>query len=136
MLKYVAIYAAIAFVMVALDFVWLGYIAKSTYQEGIGHLMAAKPNIAVAVVFYLIYAAGVMLFAVLPNEAVPGWTKTVATGALFGFMAYATYDLSNLATLRDWPVSLAAIDIAWGTFISAVCAGVGKAVLHYWPAGT
>jgi uncharacterized membrane protein len=129
--KYIAAYAGTAIVMVALDMLWLGVIAKPLYQSGIGHLMADKPNIGVAVVFYLLYALGVVIFAVAPQHGGSGWGTTLAMGALFGFFAYATYDLTNLATLRDWPWRLSLIDIAWGTSVSAASAAGGKAALDW-----
>jgi uncharacterized membrane protein len=128
--KYVAAYAGTAIVMVALDMLWLGVIAKPLYQQGIGHLMAPKPNVAVAVAFYLLYALGVVIFAVSPQKGL-SWAMTVAMGALFGLFAYATYDLSNLATLRDWPLRLSLIDMGWGTAISATSAAGGKAALDW-----
>jgi uncharacterized membrane protein len=134
-IKYSAAYAAALVVMVVLDLIWLGLIAKSIYQEGIGHLMADRPNIAVAILFYLIFSAGLLVFAIAPNETSSSWAKTALTGALFGFFAYATYDLSNLSTLKDWPVALSMIDIAWGTFISAMSAIAGKFALSHF-AGT
>lgn len=130
MLPYIAAYLATAFVMVALDFIWLGFIAKSLYQNGIGHLMAAQPNLGVALAFYLLYSLGVVLFAVAPiihTSSVQPWSRVLLAGALFGFFAYATYDLSNWATLRDWPWHLALIDIAWGTAVTLACAAAGKA---------
>ncbi len=126
--KYLAAYAGTAVVMVLLDLLWLGVIAKPLYQQGIGHLMADKPNIAVAVVFYALYAAGIVIFAVSPQSGGTLW-GTLAMGALFGFFAYATYDLTNLATLRGWPLKLSLIDIAWGTFVSAAAAAGGKVAL-------
>lgn len=133
--KYLAGYVGAALVMLALDAVWLGLVAKSTYQAGIGHLMAAQPVIPAAAVFYIVYAAGLMVFAVAPQAEDAGWTKTLVMGALFGFFAYATYDLSNLATLKDWPVRLTVIDMAWGTLISAASACAGKAAMN-WAART
>jgi len=129
--KYVAAYAGTAIVMVALDMLWLGVIAKSMYQQGIGHLMTDEPNVGVAVVFYLLYALGVMIFAVSPQHNGSSWAMTLTMGALFGFFAYATYDLTNLATLRDWPLRLSLIDIGWGTLVSAVSAAGGKAALDW-----
>lgn len=135
--KYVAAYAGTAIVMVALDMLWLGVIAKPMYQQGIGHLMAAKPNVAVAVLFYLLYALGVVIFAVSPQHNGSSWGMTLTMAALFGFFAYATYDLTNLATLRDWPLRLSLIDMAWGTVVSAAAAAGGKAALDWamrpWP---
>jgi uncharacterized membrane protein len=126
--KYLAAYAGTAVVMVLLDLLWLGVIAKPLYQQGIGHLLADKPNIAVAAVFYALYAAGIVIFAVSPQSGGTLW-GTLAMGALFGFFAYATYDLTNLATLRGWPLKLSLIDIAWGTFVSAASAAGGKVAL-------
>ena len=129
--KYMAAYAGTAVVMVALDMLWLVVIAKTLYQQEIGHLMAEKAIVPVAVLFYAVYALGLVIFAVAPHAENTGWGKTLVMGALFGFFAYATYDLTNLATLRDWPVRLTLIDIAWGTFVSAVAATAGKAAMDW-----
>jgi uncharacterized membrane protein len=126
MTKYLVAYVAAAVVMIAIDLVWLGVIAKPIYRDGIGHLMADSPNIPAAVLFYLLFPVGLMIFAVLPNAASPEWTKTLIAGALFGLFTYATYDLTNLATLKGWPVGLAVLDTAWGTLVSAVSAAAGK----------
>jgi uncharacterized membrane protein len=129
--KYLAAYLAAAVVMVALDMLWLGVIAKSTYQQAIGHLMAEKPNLVAAGVFYALYPAGVVLFALaLPAEGT-AWGRTVLVGALFGFFAYATYDLTNLATLKNWPVSLTLVDVLWGTVLSAASAAAGRAAMDW-----
>jgi uncharacterized membrane protein len=124
--KYLSACLATAVVMIALDMLWLGVIAKPLYQNGLGHLMAERPNVVAAVAFYVLYTMGLMLFAIVPNAAGPGWLKTGATAAMFGLIAYATYDLSNLATLKDWPVGLSLIDMAWGATISAVAATAGR----------
>ena len=129
--KYVAAYAGTALVMVALDMLWLGVVAKPMYQQGIGHLMAAKPNVAVALCFYLLYALGIVIFAVQPHHAGGSWAQTLTLAALFGCFAYATYDLTNLATLRDWPWRLSMIDIAWGIVVSAAAAAGGKAAFDW-----
>ena len=124
-------YAATLAVMVALDLLWLGVLAKPIYQRGIGHLMAAEPRLAIAVLFYLLFALGLVIFAVLPNGASLGWGRTAGMAALFGFFAYATYDLTNLATLKDWPVGLSMLDMAWGSAVSAASACAGKAAWEY-----
>ena len=135
MLRYLATYAAIAVVMIALDLLWLGVIAKPLYQQGIGHLMAEQPNVPVAALFYALYALGLLVLAVLPNAAEPGWRKTLVTAALFGFFAYATYDLTNLATLKGWPVGLSLLDMAWGTLVSTASAAAGKFALDRMTSG-
>jgi len=129
--KYIAAYCGTAVVMVALDMLWLGVIAKPMYQQGIGHLMAESPNVGVAVLFYLLYALGVVIFAVSPQHNGSTWAVTLTMGALFGFFAYATYDLTNLATLRQWPLRLSLIDICWGTLVSAASAAGGKAAFDW-----
>lgn len=129
MTKLVAAYAAIVVAMVALDLLWLGVIARPMYQQGIGHLMAERPNIGVALLFYAVYALGLMLFVVLPNAEPATWRATWLAAALFGFFAYATYDLTNLATLKAWPWGLSLLDIAWGCVVSVVVSSVGRLVL-------
>jgi uncharacterized membrane protein len=127
-LKYLQIYGGTAAVMLVLDMVWLGFIARSWYQQGIGHLMAEQPNLAIAAMFYLLFPLGLMIFAVLPTGIEQSWMKAAMMGALFGFFAYATYDLTNLATLRGWPLSLSVVDVLWGSLVSGLAAGAGKAV--------
>ena len=125
MQKTLLAYAATTLVMVVIDLVWLGWIAKPLYQQGIGHLMASEPKLAAAALFYLLFPVGLMVFAVVPGASMP-WGNTAINAALFGFFAYATYDLTNLATLKNWPISLALIDMAWGTAVSAVAALAGR----------
>lgn len=129
MTRLLSAYAAVALVMLAIDLVWLGAVAKPLYLQGIGHLMLEQPNLPAAVAFYVVYALGLMVFAVVPAARTRGWGSALWRGALFGFFAYATYDLTNLATLKGWPVWLAALDIGWGSLVSAVSAAAGKALL-------
>jgi uncharacterized membrane protein len=129
--KYLAAYLATAVVMVALDILWLGVIAKTMYQQAIGHLMAEQPRLLVALVFYALYPVALLVFAIAPQANDPARGKVLLMGALFGFFAYATYDLSNLATLRDWPIRMTLIDMVWGTVVSALSAGAGKAALNW-----
>lgn len=129
MKKNIAAYAATLSLMVALDMIWLGFVAQSWYQQGIGHLMAEAPKIGIAVVFYLVYALGLVVFVVQPagnGSARSDWTTTLIRGALFGFFAYATYDLTNWATLKNWPASVALVDMAWGAVVSSLSAAAGK----------
>jgi uncharacterized membrane protein len=119
-------YVALALSMLLLDLIWLGFIARPLYAAGIGHLMADKPNWGAAALFYLVYAAGLLWFAVRPFDAAAGWQTPLLTAAAFGFVAYATYDLSNLATLKDWPWTITAADIAWGSLASTLAAAAGR----------
>jgi len=132
MTKYLVAYGAAFISMLLIDLLWLGVIAKPLYQRGIGHLMADSPNLIAAALFYVIYPIGLIIFAVLPNAAQGSWVNVAISAALFGFFAYATYDLTNLATLKNWPVSLSVIDVAWGTFVSAVAAVAARAAMDRW----
>jgi len=118
-------YVSTLIVFGAVDFVWLGLIAKNLYRDGIGHLMADQPNWAAAVAFYLLFIVGLVYFAVRPALAADEWTHAAVNAALFGFFCYATYDLTNYATLRGWPLSIVIADLAWGAFVSAVGATAG-----------
>lgn len=126
--KYVATYAATALLLLALDLLWIGVLAKTLYQNGIGHLMATEPRLGVAALFYALYALGLVVFVVAPQGSSGSWPSTLVHGALFGLMAYATYDLTNLATLKDWPVGLSLLDMAWGAAVSTAAVTGGRLV--------
>ena len=128
LLKFLPAYVTMLVVMFLLDLVWLSMLAKPIYQQGIGHLMAVQPNLIFAGLFYLVYVAGLMWFALLPNRHHRGLKSTFAAAAAFGFFVYASYDLTNLALLKDWPLKLSLIDMTWGTILSGICAAIGKLV--------
>jgi uncharacterized membrane protein len=111
-----------------LDGIWLGVLMGPTYREWLGPLMLAQPVIFPAVLFYLIYIVGIVLFGVLPGLRHGGVAHAAGYSALLGIMAYGTYDLTNWATLQGWPAQLALIDWTWGTFASAAAGAVGLAV--------
>ena len=127
-MKYAAAYAMTLTVLLVLDLLWLGVVARPMYQQGIGHLMAENANFRAAVVFYLVYVLGLLQFGLVPNVAAPGVARAALSAAIFGFFVYASYDLTNMAVLKDWPLQLALIDMIWGTFVSAVSTVAGKAV--------
>ncbi len=132
---WMASFGATALVMIAIDLLWLGVIAKPWYLAGMGHLMAPKPNLIAAALFYVMFPVGLMIFAVIPHAETTGIAKAAMWGAAFGFFTYATYDLTNLATLKAYPLGLAVLDITWGTFVSAIAATAGKAVHSRWILG-
>lgn len=107
------------------DFVWLGYLARDFYQSQIGSLLLEKPRWGAAAVFYPLYVAGIVLFCVEPSLAQGSWLRAAVVGALLGLLAYATYDLSNLATLKGWSVGFAVVDVLWGIAITATAATAG-----------
>ena len=118
-------YVSTAVVFLALDAVWLGTMAYRLYRPAIGHLMADRFSLAPAVLFYLLYVAGAVVFAVMPALASGRWTTALGLGALLGLLAYATYDLTNQATLSVWATKLTVLDIAWGTVLTAASATGG-----------
>ncbi len=118
--QFISLYGLALLVMLPLDVAWLSTAGSTLYKKEIGSLLLEKPALGPAAVFYLLYAVGVVVFAVAPAYRDGSWTSALLHGALFGLIAYATYDLSNLATLRGYTTTIALIDIAWGTFLTAV----------------
>ena len=127
MLKYFAIYSSFLITMVAIDLVWLLGIAKSLYRDEMGDLMATEPKLLAGLAFYLLYALGAVIFVVIPALSKQSLIYALQYGALFGFFCYMTYDLTNLAVVRDFPTRLAFVDIAWGGFVTAIVSSVA-----YW----
>lgn len=103
----------------AIDSLWLGFVAPSFYRSQIGYIMAENPNLIVAGLFYLLFVFGMVIFVVEPGVREGNLSRAVLRGALFGLVTYATYDLTNLATLEGWPVLATVVDLAWGTILSA-----------------
>jgi uncharacterized membrane protein len=101
-----------------MDMVWLGVAAKSFYTKQIGFLMTPKVNWVAAILFYLLFLAGLVVFVIAPAVERDSWGRALLLGALFGLITYATYDLTNLATLKDWPVALTVVDLIWGTILA------------------
>lgn len=106
-----------------IDMIWLGVLAKDFYQKQIGFLLGPV-NWTAAIVFYLLFIVGILVFAVLPALDSGSLMKAIALGAFFGFVAYATYDLTNLATVKDWPFMIVAVDMIWGAVLSGSVATI------------
>jgi uncharacterized membrane protein len=124
-MRYLLPYLATTLAFIVIDLIWLGVVAKQFYRRELGSLMLEKINVPVALVFYLLYPVGLTIFAVVPALNGGGVSHGLLLGALFGFFAYATYDLTNLATLKNWSAKLSLVDMAWGAVLSAVCAVIG-----------
>jgi uncharacterized membrane protein len=124
-MKYIYLYILTFVVFLIIDFIWLNFVAKNLYVTKIAHLMAQSPKLVPALIFYLIFVAGVIIFAVLPGYESRNIWRTIMLGALFGLLSYSTYDLTNLSTLKDWPLSVTIIDIIWGTSVTAVTSLAG-----------
>jgi uncharacterized membrane protein len=124
LLRSIATYLATGLSFAALDFVWLTQVGPKIYRPALDSVLADQPNLSAAIVFYLAYILGVVVLAVWPTRDQP-LVRTAVTGGLLGAMAYATYDLTNQATLKVWATSITLTDIAWGAFVTAVAATAG-----------
>jgi uncharacterized membrane protein len=106
-------------VFFAIDLVWLIFVARSFYQKQIGFLMKPDINWAAAIIFYLLFIAGLVTFVISPAVDKHSWVHAILFGALFGLITYATYDLTNLATIKGWPLLVTLVDLTWGTVLAA-----------------
>jgi len=130
LLRYLLVYLTFLLSLLTIDLIWLLGIAKNLYRDDMGDLMALEPKLWAGLSFYLLYAIGVCTFVIVPALSKQSWIYALQFGALFGLFCYMTYDLTNLAVIRDFPTRLAFVDIAWGSLVTAACSS-----LAYW-AGT
>ncbi|MFZ4690658.1 MAG: DUF2177 family protein [Polymorphobacter sp.] len=121
-------YVATGIAFALIDSVWLITMSTRLYKPEIGSMMAENFRLGPAVVFYLLYIAGVMIFAVQPALAAGKWQTALVQGALFGFFCYMTYDMTNYATLKVWSLKVTMLDLVWGTFLTGSAAAVGTLV--------
>ena len=123
--KYVKLYLASLAVFFGVDIIWLTLVAQSFYSKHLGYLMSATPNWLAAILFYLLFIFAGLVLVVVPGLEKGSLVKVALRAALFGLVTYATYDLTNLATIKDWPVLVTVVDLAWGTALSTIvgCAG-------------
>ena len=128
------LYFVALFVFLCIDALWLGVIAKSIYRQQIGFLMADEIRWGAAALFYLLYVAGLILFAVLPSIDQESWRHALFLGGMLGLVCYATYDLTNLATLKDWPLKIVIYDLIWGVFISSATSLIAYFIGIHWKA--
>lgn len=124
------LYAIALPVFFAIDMIWLGLVAKDFYRAQIGALMKPEVNWAAAIIFYLIFIAGLVVFVISPAVEKASWKHALLFGALFGLVCYATYDLTNLAVAKDWPLLVTIVDMIWGTALAA-----SVSVITYFIAG-
>jgi len=109
----------------AVDLIWLGLIARGFYQKHLGFLLRPQPNWYIAILFYAVFIVGILVFVVSPSLEANSWKKAAILGAFFGCITYATYDLTNHATLKDWPWIVSVVDICWGTVLCTITALTG-----------
>ena len=131
MLYYIKLYLLTIPVFFAVDMIWLGFAARSFYKKHLGYILSPEVNWPAAIAFYLMYIIGIIFFAVRPALEADSLARALLIGAFFGFITYATYDLTNLATLKDWPLTVVIVDIAWGTVLCALVA-TGSFLIGRW----
>lgn len=118
------IYLITLVVFFLVDIVWLGFISKNLYNKYLGHLMAPNINWTAAIIFYFLFIAGLVFFVINPSIERDSLKYALVVGGIFGFIAYSTYDLTNLATIKDWPLNITIIDIIWGTILNSATSGI------------
>jgi uncharacterized membrane protein len=118
--NYFKLYFATLIAFLAIDMVWLGLVARTFYRNYLGFLMTPTINWIAALLFYLLFILGILVFVVVPGLGENSLKATLLRAALFGLVSYATYDLTNLATVKDWPVVISVVDMAWGTVLSVM----------------
>jgi uncharacterized membrane protein len=124
-------YALTFLVFFIIDMAWLGFIAKDLYKKYLGGFLSEQVNWTAAVIFYLLFIVGVFIFAILPSVEKNSLASAIVLGALFGFFTYATYDLTNLATLKGWPINIVFIDILWGSVLTSIVSTAGFYIVKY-----
>lgn len=129
--KLIISYLLTTVVFFAVDMTWLGFIAKNLYKKYLGNFLSDKVNWPAAIVFYLLFIIGIFYFAILPAVEKASLSKAIIGGALFGFFTYATYDLTNLATLKDWPLPVVFIDIIWGSVLTGIVSTAGFYIVKW-----
>ncbi len=129
--KLILSYLLTAVVFFAIDMVWLGFIAKDLYRKYLGNFLSDNVNWTAAIIFYLLFISGIFYFSILPAIEKNSLIKAVISGVLFGIFTYATYDLTNLATLKDWPLRIVFIDILWGAILTGLVSTAGFFIVKW-----
>jgi uncharacterized membrane protein len=124
-IKLIFSYLLTAVVFFAIDIVWLGFLAKGLYRKFLGDFLSDEVNWAAAITFYLIFIVGIFIFAIVPAVEKASWQHALLYGVLFGFFTYITYELTNMATLKDWPLTIVLIDTVWGCLLTGSTALAG-----------
>ncbi|MBW2468299.1 MAG: DUF2177 family protein [Deltaproteobacteria bacterium] len=130
-LFYLKLYALTVPVFFMIDLIWLGVIAKGFYRENLSYILSPQVNWPAAIIFYLLYIAGILIFAVVPAVTKDSWQHAMLYGALFGFFTYMTYELTNLALLKDWPLNIVIVDIIWGVVLCTAVATIGYLIARW-----
>ncbi|MEP7239443.1 MAG: DUF2177 family protein [Devosia sp.] len=130
-MRYLVAYVVTVIVFLGLDVLWLSQVALGMYRRELGGLLLDSPNLAIAGIFYLLFVAGIVVLCVAPALAGGGWVQALWTGAVLGLVAYGTYDITNLSTLKDWSLTVTLADLAWGAVLTAVSATAATLVVGW-----
>ena len=129
-MNYIKMYIVTLIIFFAIDIIWLGFIAKDIYKEHLGFIMGEKTNWIAAIVFYMVYIIGLIFFALNPALAKDSLLYAALVGGFFGLITYGTYDMTNLATLKDWPIFVTVVDIIWGTALCSATSSISFIILR------
>jgi uncharacterized membrane protein len=117
-MKYLLLFGITTLIFFLIDMIWLGVLAKNFYREKLAFVFTGEVNWPAAIIFYFIYIAGILYFVVIPGTVHQNWQLVLLNGAFLGFLCYATYDLTNMATIKQWPLVVVIVDIAWGAVLT------------------
>lgn len=130
MITVIKTYFIALIVFFGIDLLWLGVIAKKLYKSELGFIMSDKPNWTAAIVFYLLFIIGLVFFVIYPAIEKGSWTYALLAGIFFGFITYSTYDLTNLATIKDWPIKITLIDLLWGSSLGGMVSTITYFIMN------
>lgn len=128
---FIKIFLVAFVVFFAIDIIWLGLVAKNLYKKYLGFIMAPQVNWIAAVIFYIVFIIGLSFFVIEPALTKQSLSYALLAGLFFGFITYATYDLTNLATLKDWPITITIIDLVWGSFLGGAVSTITYLILRW-----
>ena len=132
MKTFLTLYVIGVVIFLSIDLLWLGVLARDYYRDGMGALLLERPRMDIGLIFYMIFVVGLVIFGMRAGLAANDWSQAALYGALFGFFCYATYDLTNLAILKGFPLHLALVDMAWGTVLSGVTSALAFVIARAW----
>ena len=118
-------------IFLVIDFIWLGAVARNLYRDQLGFLMKENFNMTAAFLFYILFTLGIVFFVLNRALAISSWQYALFAGMFFGLITYSTYDLTNLATIKDWPLTITVIDLIWGTFLGGLTSFLSYTVINY-----
>lgn len=129
MMNYLREFGITFAIFFVIDMLWIGIVAKDLYKKHLGYLLSQTPNWLAAIAFYLLFIVGIIFFVINPAIEKRSWQYALFVGIFFGFITYATYDLTNLATIKDWPLTITVIDLIWGSILSGSVSLIAYSIL-------